>query len=90
MDNYPDRNPFPNQSVATLEENIDPGLLREWVRRTPTALLPGVKHIRSLADDYVDQFVPVGQRREGNVSPLNESGAGSTSPSFRASSILMA
>src|SRR5215472_7594454 len=78
MDSYPDRNPFPNQSVATIEENIDPGLLREWVMRTPTALLRGVKKIRSLADDYVDQFVPVGQRGEGDVGPLGEGSAGSS------------
>ncbi|MFG1966173.1 AAA family ATPase [Nonomuraea sp. NPDC049028] len=56
MAEYPARNPFPARGISSAEETSLAEFLRDWARRTPTAILPGVREAQRWATDYLRGF----------------------------------
>ncbi|NRQ33602.1 hypothetical protein HII36_17350 [Nonomuraea sp. NN258] len=72
------RNPFPAHGISAVEECFQPGLLHDWARLSPTAVLPGVQCAVAWAGDYLRELGEQPARDGGLGCLYGAHGAGKT------------
>ncbi|MEV0350711.1 hypothetical protein AB0H88_33425 [Nonomuraea sp. NPDC050680] len=75
---HPARNPFPARGISSAEETSLAEFLRDWSRRTPTAILPGVREAQRWATDYLRGFADDRTRDGGLACLYGAHGVGKT------------
>ena len=77
---YPDRTPFPHQAALTIDGVGEQAGTTESMRAAsfPTLLLPPIKQLRKMIEDYLRQYSPAKKEMGVPVAMSGEHGTGKT------------